>query len=67
MQKTWHIVVFFHLSEPKGLNWSGNLKYTTTSWPVTSEKAVVDQTNLNKGGISTYSNSGMAEKGGFSR
>jgi len=43
------------------------LKYTTTSWPVTSEKAVVDQTNLNKGGISTYSNSGMAEKGGFSR
>jgi len=60
-------VVFFHLSEPKGLNRSGNLKFSTTSWPVTSEKVVVDQKALNKGGNSTYSNSGMAEKGGFSR
>jgi len=58
---------FFHLSGLKGLNRSGNLKFTTTSWPVTSEKAVVDQTDLNKGGISTYSKSGMVERGGFSQ
>jgi hypothetical protein len=61
------VFFFSHLSEPKVLNRSGNLKLITTSWPAPSENAVEDHTTLNKDGNNTYSDSGMAEKGGFSR
>jgi len=43
------------------------LKFNTTSWPEASENAAVDQTDLNKGEIRTYSNLAMAERRGISR